>query len=298
MYDIDLGLKQRSALLARAALCELLVLRLIRFRGAYGVRHPMHHVTCVVSRRHFLVSKNLVDGLFREGQRLYEQMRFSEAAKSWGQSALLQHAPSHALLSSMLLDGRLGVRNDEKQAFELAEIGAAMGCAHSKGVIAFFCLEIEDRADRGRGLALARESAAAGSYFGQYALSRCYEAGWGVAEDWDECMRLRRLAAANGSDRAQFDLGRAYKHGYGDDAAPGDAEAVRWFRLAAAQGDYTAQRNLAYMLETGRGGAQDYAEAARWFGLAEAYMDFKGHPNAQCAADSQRCALAAQAAAL
>ena len=230
---------------------------------------------------------------------MYEQMRFSEAAKSWGQAALLQHAPSHALLSSMLLDGRLGVRDDEKQAFELAEIGAAMGCAHSKGVLAFFCLEIEDREDRGRGLALARESAAAGSYFGQYALSRCYEAGWGVAEDWDECMRLRRLAAANGSDRAQFGLGRAYKHGLDDGgAASGDAEAARWFRLAAAQGDYMAQRNLAHLLENGRGVAQDYAEAARWFGLAAAYRDFKGHPNALCCADLQRCTLAAQAAVL
>jgi TPR repeat protein len=111
-------------------------------------------------------------------------------------------------------------------------------------------------------------------------------------------MRLSRLAAANGSDRAQLDLGMLYKHGFDDDAARGDAEAVRWFRLAAAQGDYSAQCNLAYMLETGRGGAQDYAEAARWFRLAEAYMDFTGHPNARCSADSQRCALAAQAAAL
>ena len=263
MYEIDLALKQRGALLVRAALCELLVLRLMRFQGAYGVRHPMHHVTCVVSRRHFLVSKNLADDLFQKGQRSYEQMRFSDAAQRWGQAALLQHAPSHALLSSMLLDGRLGVGKDEKQALELAEIGAAMGCAHSKGVLAFFCLEIEDREDRGRGLALARESAAAGSYFGQYALSRCYEAGWGVAEDWDECMRLRRLAAANGSGNAQFDLGMLYKHGFDDDAARGDAEAVRWFRLAAAQGNDMAQRNLSFMLESGRGVAQDYAEAAR-----------------------------------
>jgi hypothetical protein len=31
LYGIDVGLKQRSTLLARAALCELLVLRLMRF---------------------------------------------------------------------------------------------------------------------------------------------------------------------------------------------------------------------------------------------------------------------------
>ncbi len=58
MYGIDVGLKQRSALLARAALCELLVLRLMRFGGACRVRYPQQVATCVVSRRHFLVSKN------------------------------------------------------------------------------------------------------------------------------------------------------------------------------------------------------------------------------------------------
>ncbi len=52
------------------------------------------------------------------------------------------------------------------------------------------------------------------------------------------------------------------------------------------------------MLEKGRGVAQDYAEAARWFGLPEACMDFTGHPDARRAADSQRCAIAAQAVVL
>jgi hypothetical protein len=191
------------------------------------------------------------------------------------------------------------VRDDEKQAFELAQIGAAMGCAHSKGVLAFFCTEIEDREDIEKGITLARESAAAGSCFGQYVLGRCYDCGWGVAQDCDEGMRLRRLAAANGSDRAQYDLAMAYRLGFDDGgAASGDAEAARWFRLAAAQGDYMAQRNLAHLLENGRGVAQDYAEAARWFGLAAAYRDFEGHSNALCCADLQRCTLAAQAAVL
>jgi hypothetical protein len=55
VYDIDIGLKQCSTLLARAA-------------------------TCVVSQRHFLVSKNLADGLFQEGQRLWQCHRFSDTA--------------------------------------------------------------------------------------------------------------------------------------------------------------------------------------------------------------------------
>ena len=135
VYDIDVGLKQRSSLLARAAFSEVLVLRLVGFRGACSVGRLLHHATCVVSRRHFLVSKGLAEGLFEEGQRLYEQERYSGAAKSWGQAALLQHGASHAFLSSMLIEGRQDVAKDLKRGFELAASGAAMGCAHSKGAL-------------------------------------------------------------------------------------------------------------------------------------------------------------------
>jgi len=41
--------------------------------------------------------------VFQEGQRLYGEQRFSEAAERWGRAALLRHAPSHAHLSDMLL---------------------------------------------------------------------------------------------------------------------------------------------------------------------------------------------------
>ena len=45
---------------------------------------------------------------------MYEQGRYSGAAKHWGQAALLQHGASHAFLSSMLIDGRPDVTVDEK----------------------------------------------------------------------------------------------------------------------------------------------------------------------------------------
>ena len=135
VYDIDVGLKQRSSLLARAAFSEVLVLRLVGFRGACSVGRLLHHAKCVVSRRHFLVSKGLAEGLFEEGQRLYEQQRYSDAARIWGQAALLQHGASHAFLSNVLCEGRPDVAKDLKRGFELAAAGAAMGCAHSKGAL-------------------------------------------------------------------------------------------------------------------------------------------------------------------
>ncbi len=199
VYGSDVGLKQRSTLLARAALCELLVLRLMRFEGACSVRYPQHHATCVVSRRHFLVSKNLADGLFREGQRLYEQQRFSGAAKSWGQAALLQHAASHAFLSSLLFEGRQDVAKDVKRALELAAAGAGMGCAHSKGMLGL-CLVLGAGVaqDAVKGLALGRESAAAGSCFGQHVVGVCYTKGLHVSQDDAEAAEWYRLAARRG----------------------------------------------------------------------------------------------------
>ena len=164
MYGIDVGLKQRSTLPARAALCELLMLRLMRFGGAWRVRYPQHHTTCVVSRRHFLVSKNLAQYLFGEGQRLYGSQRCSDAAKSWGQAALLHHAHSHALLSTLMFEGRQDVSKVVKRAFELASAGAGMGCAHSKGALGRCHREgCGVAADHAKAYALGRESAAAGS---------------------------------------------------------------------------------------------------------------------------------------
>jgi TPR repeat protein len=269
VYGIDVGPKQRSILLARAALCELLVLRLMRFGGACRVSYPQHHATCVVSRRHFLVSKRLADGLFHEGQRLWEQRRFSDAAKSWGQAALLQHAASHAFLADVLIYDRQGVPFDEKRAFKLAAAGAAMGCAHSKGMLGD-CLVTGAvvAEDVGKGLALARESAAAGSCFGQCVVAGCYRAGEGVAQDNAEAVRWYRLAAEQGYAVAQFNLGVMFHHGLG--VAHDNAEAVRLYRLAAAQGLASANFNLGTMFEYGRGVEQDCAEAVRLYGLAAA----------------------------
>ncbi len=50
-----------------------------------------------------------------------------------------------------------------------------MGCAHSKGALGRCLANGAGVAeDVGRGLALARESAAAGSSFGQFVVGRCY----------------------------------------------------------------------------------------------------------------------------
>jgi hypothetical protein len=241
---LSIVLQQRRTLLCRGALCALLVPRLLCFQGECDVRQPFRLAQHIASRCHFLGSKlNEAEGVFEEGQRLYGEQRFSEAAERWGRAALLQHAPSHAHLSDMLIDGRAGVAVDEKRGFELAAAGAALGCAHSKGALGCCYIGgIGVASDHARGLALGRESAAAGSCFGQFVVGRCYDARIGVAQDYAEAVRLYSLAAAQGHAVAQLWLGRMFEHGEG--VALDNEEAIRWYRLAAAQGDEISQTSL------------------------------------------------------
>jgi TPR repeat protein len=210
------------------------------------------------------------EAVFQEGQQLCGERRFSEAAERWGRAALLQHAPSHAHLSDMLVDGRAGVAKDKKRGFELASAGAALGCAHSKGALG--CCYVFGHGvafDQARGLALGRESAAVGSCFGQYVVGVCYRNGWGgVARDYAEAARLYRLAADQGHAAAQNNLGFMFEDGRG--VAQDRAEAARLYRLAANQGDADAQFNLGFMFEDGQGVAKDRAEAIRLYRLAAA----------------------------
>jgi hypothetical protein len=215
--------------------------------------------------------------VFEEGQRLYGEQRFSEAAERWGRAALLQHAPSHAHLSDMLIWDRAGVAKDLKRAFALAAAGAAMGCAHSKGVLGccyvWGCGVAKDEA---RGLALGRESEAAGSCFGQYVVGAFYYEGYGgVAKDYAEAVRLYSLAAEQGHAAAQNNLGGMFGNGQG--VARDYAEAARLYSLAAAQGNAYAQYYLGVVFSKGHGVAQDRAEAIRWYRLAAA----QGHADAQ-----------------
>jgi hypothetical protein len=61
-----------------------------------------------------------------------------------------------------------------------------------------------------RGLALGRESAAAGSCFGQYAVGVCYHGGYvgygGVARGVAEAVQLFGLAGVQGHADAQWKL--------------------------------------------------------------------------------------------
>jgi TPR repeat protein len=167
------------------------------------------------------------------------------------------------------------VGKDVKRALELAAAGAALGCAHSKGALGhcYVLYGDGDAEDVEKGHALARESAAAGSCFGQYVVGLSHNHWDG--EEHAEAVRWFRLAAVQGHAKAQFMMGSKFEQGQG--VAQDSAEALRWVRLAAAQGLADAQFNLGITFATGKDGVEaDGAEAVRWYSLAAA----QGHETA------------------
>jgi TPR repeat protein len=86
-----------------------------------------------------------------------------------------------------------------------------------------------------------------------YRISRVYDNGRGVPQDYAESVKWYRIGLV-------YDNGRGVSQDY--------AEAVKWYRKSAEQGYADAQNNLGFMYGSGRGVRQDYAEALKWYRLA------------------------------
>ncbi len=177
---------------------------------------------------------------------------------------------SLALKAWLLIDGREGVARDAERAFELAEVGARLGCHHCQGVMAYcYWIGFGCEEDEALSLQLACESSGRGSRYGQVTLGEFHRLGrGGLEEDIAQALAFHRLAAAQGLDEARYSVGFAYRFGQG--VARDDAEALRWYQLAAAQGHPSALYCVGEFHERGRGFAADVAEAIRWYRRAQA----------------------------
>ena len=200
---------------------------------------------------------------FQEGNRLYGEKRYFDAAQSWKNATVLGHNASHAFLSDMLFDGRPGLPQNLQQSFQLAQAGAALGCIHSKAILGLFYIAGKFVArNEKKGKALVIKSSEAGSRFGLYCAGLCLLA----INHLESAVLMFRQAAEQGHAAAQDKLGTMYESGRG--CVQDYALALRQFRSASEQGLASAHVNMGSMFEEGQGVAQDYAEAARLYRLA------------------------------
>ncbi len=177
------------------------------------------------------------------------------------------HGPSHAQLAHMHLKGHSAADKNFERAHELAARGAALGCSDSKGLLGW--LTYKGRGvfrNKQTGEQLMRESADAGSAWGQWALGLMYYQRQSRIPGHcsEETVRYFRMAAEQGHSDAQFYLGRVHEEIFLEgrdmlveghvvffrDGVDQDInEAARFYLMAAQQGHTAAQNNLGKMFE-------------------------------------------------
>jgi TPR repeat protein len=192
-----------------------------------------------------------VEKLYCRGIILNDIGCYKKAAGQFQKAIDRCHGPSHAQLASMLLNGRPGLPKDIDRVYHLAITGTALGCEHSKGVLAqclVFGLGIPK--DPKKGLALAKESAVAGSFFGLYVIGF-------FEKDYWKSLDILMSAYNLGSVDACFRLGQIYEDGYtfsDNSRIPKSYEkAFRYYSRAAKQGHLCAMMIVAYWCKVGTG---------------------------------------------
>lgn len=96
----------------------------------------------------------------------------------------------------------------------------------------------------------------------QYRLGRCYDKGYGVAENDAQAVQWYQKSAAQGHAKAQYQLGKAYKDGEG--IGKDRAKSVSYFTKAAKQGNANAQYQLGKAYMKGNGVTADEKKAKTW----------------------------------
>ncbi len=117
---------------------------------------------------------------------------------------------ANAIRMHELLEGRPGIAKDSAQAFQMAEAGSHAGCIHSRGVLGrCYITGTGVERDVRRGWQLGKESADAGSAYGELVVAIAYEEGiGGVARDLEEAEQHYQVAETNGISEAKFRLAR------------------------------------------------------------------------------------------
>lgn len=148
--------------------------------------------------------------------------------------------------AQMLLDG-IGAARDPEGAFRWFSIAALSKRADAINMLGR-CYELGwgVPADFGKAAASYREAAEKSSDWARFNLGCLLLEGKGIARDVDEAFRLFMSAVEHGHVKSLNMVGRCYEHGWG--CAQNMAEAVQWFRRSAEAGDFRGQYRYAQFL--------------------------------------------------
>lgn len=106
----------------------------------------------------------------------------------------------------------------------------------------------------------------------QYRLGRCYDKGYGTAENDQLAVQWYEKAAKQGNAKAQYQLGKCYKDGEG--VAKDRKRAFELFMQAAKQENADGEYAVGKAYFKGKGVTADKAQAKKW--LLRAVRNEKG----------------------
>lgn len=164
--------------------------------------------------------------------------------------------------------GFLGVRPDERVAFQWYLRAAKQGHVHAQCYVGiFYAHGIGVDPDDHEAVAWYERAASQGDPHAQCNLGYSYEIGRGpLAISMEEANRWYRLSAMGGFAHGQFNLAQSYR--FGRSLPRNDTIAAKWFASAANQGNESAQYELGRCYELGNGVEQDDGIAATWYQAA------------------------------
>lgn len=169
-----------------------------------------------------------------------------EAARWIYAAATYGHIDAQLHWAQMLLDG-VGTERDPEAAFRWFGIAARSKRADAINMLGR-CYELGwgTPIDFGKAAEHYREAAAQSSDWARFNLGCLLLDGKGVARDTDEAFRLFMSAVEQGHVKSLNMIGRCYENGWG--CAQNMAEAVQWFRRSAEAGDFRGQYSYAQVL--------------------------------------------------
>src|SRR6201991_1611131 len=169
-----------------------------------------------------------------------ESARWIYAAATYG------HLDAQLHWAQMLLDG-IGTERDPEAAFRWFGVAAHSKRADAVNMLGR-CHELGwgTPVDFGKAAEHYREAAAKASDWARFNLGCLLLEGKGVARDTDEAFRLFMSGVEQGHVKSLNMVGRCYENGWG--CAQNLAEAIQWFRRSAEAGDFRGQYSYAQVL--------------------------------------------------
>jgi uncharacterized protein len=173
---------------------------------------------------------------------------------------------------------RAALAGAPEQAAALLRAGAEAGLPEAQAAYAQLLLDGRGvEADPAAALGWFRKAAAAGHVMAINMVGRCFEKGWGTAENRVEAARHYALAAGRGLDWGMYNYGSALALGAG--VIRDERAAFAWFERAAGLGHAKSINFLGTFHEEGRIVPRDMGKAGDCYRLSAEGGDFRGQFN-------------------